>query len=394
MAQRIARFYWGILFAQVLALSMTSPIYSLYLREAGLSFAQLGFVNMCFMATIVVFEIPTGIVADVLGRKLSWLLSLLFSGLGMMLYSQMHSLPGFILAEVFVGIGLTFSSGALTAWVIDEISHHGGGISNIDVLGKGHTLGNLAHVAGALLGGFVGTITLSSVWLVGGALHLVIAVVSAKVMAENGWQRKKTSSTLARQMVAQWKEGYQSIRRHQNFAVLFVAGMILAFSVQGFNMQWAPHFRETLPIWGVGIFAAGMFAFLAAGSYLATRLNNRLASPKGMTLIFVSIAAPMVFAALFPPLWGMLPFMVHELGRGGWVTTGDVWVNNHLSTPHARATVLSVGSMMKSLGAVIGLLATGVIADRYGIPVSWLLGSGVIIMSTLIFRRLSTEKGG
>ena len=101
--------------------SFTFAVYVTFLLSRGLSLLDVNLVNTVYFATILLAEIPTGAIADVYGRKLSYIVSNILVGLGFFVYGNSSSLFGFLLAEIVVAIGATCESGAYQAWLIDSL---------------------------------------------------------------------------------------------------------------------------------------------------------------------------------------------------------------------------------------------------------------------------------
>lgn len=113
-----------------LAFAFSFATYVMFLISRGATLIEISLINISFMIAIAVSEIPTGIFADLVGRKHSFLISNLIMAAGLMIYFFSHNFWMFIAAEMIAGIGMTFRSGALEAWVVDAVAESGADISN------------------------------------------------------------------------------------------------------------------------------------------------------------------------------------------------------------------------------------------------------------------------
>src|SRR3712207_692447 len=156
-ARRIQRTYLTLLLGNTLAASFIWGINTLFLLDAGLSNLEAFAANAFFTAGMVIFEVPTGVVADTMGRRASYLLGTLTLSAGTVLYWLMWlwSAPfwAWALVSVVLGLGFTFFSGAVEAWLVDALRSSGydGGLE--PVFSKGLIVSGAAMLAGSVLGG-------------------------------------------------------------------------------------------------------------------------------------------------------------------------------------------------------------------------------------------------
>ena len=128
-ARRVQRVYLVLLLFHTLAASFIWGINTLFLLDAGLTNAQAFAANAFFTAGLVLFEVPTGVVADMRGRRLSYLLGTLTLALSTLLYLLMWRISApfsaWALASALLGLGFTFFSGAVQAWLVDALTAQG-----------------------------------------------------------------------------------------------------------------------------------------------------------------------------------------------------------------------------------------------------------------------------
>ena len=135
--QSVIRTYLSLTVLSTLSASFIWGVNTLFLLDAGLSNTEAFAANAFFTLGQVVFEVPTGVVADVRGRKLSFLLGAgtLFLSTLVYLYMWQVSAPfwAWAVASAFIGLGFTFFSGAVEAWLVDALNFHGYTESNAPV---------------------------------------------------------------------------------------------------------------------------------------------------------------------------------------------------------------------------------------------------------------------
>src|ERR687892_810990 len=125
----IQRTYLGLLLGNTLAASFIWGINTIFLLDAGLSNLEAFAANAFFTAGMVLFEVPTGIVADTVGRRMSYLLGTLTLSASTVLYVLLWQIHGpfweWALVSILLGLGFTFFSGAVGAWLVDAVSATG-----------------------------------------------------------------------------------------------------------------------------------------------------------------------------------------------------------------------------------------------------------------------------
>jgi len=124
MIKRIITKFLLVSLISVVLISLHATIYITYLTDAGLNFKEVGLVNLFYLLALFVLEIPGKIIINLLGKKVSLIVSAVLHGIGLGLYSIVYNLLGFISAEVFIAAGTVLASGALKSWLIDSSSFY------------------------------------------------------------------------------------------------------------------------------------------------------------------------------------------------------------------------------------------------------------------------------
>src|SRR3989344_7266973 len=161
--QSIQAIYLYLIFGNTLAASFIWGINTIFLLDAGLSNFEAFMANAFFTAGMVLFEVPTGIIADTYGRRMSYLLGAATLSISTILYLYMWQIHGpfwgWAASSILLGLGFTFFSGALEAWLVDAL-HATNFKGNLDgVFAKGQMVGGAAMLAGSILGGVVAQAT-------------------------------------------------------------------------------------------------------------------------------------------------------------------------------------------------------------------------------------------
>src|SRR6476661_277188 len=153
----IQRTYLLLMLGNTLAASFIWGINTIFLLDDGLSNAEAFAANAFFTAGMVIFEVPTGIVADTIGRRVSYLLGTVT--LSTVLYVALWHVEApfweWAVAAILLGLGFTFFSGAVEAWLVDALAATGFTGQMETVFGRGQIVSGAAMLVGSVAGGFI-----------------------------------------------------------------------------------------------------------------------------------------------------------------------------------------------------------------------------------------------
>jgi len=292
---------------------------------------------------VILLEVPTGVIADYLGRKrtLFWA-SILYAGsLGFYFFGTTFWI--FVVAELVAAIGTSLVSGADSAFVYDSLEAEGRESTYTEVMGKAGSIQLLSQGVSSVLGGLLGNISTRLTFMVS-VIPTIIGVGVAQSFDEPNQTRAEGKS--------QWSEiiksGFRFILQHPlaQWTVVFIA-LITAFDL---CVLWLyqPYMEMTgLPIVYFGI-AVASFNFVAA---IASRYADAfskffgdkilLAMPLTM-LIVLTLMSNVMFGMSFVFIWGL------QIIRG---IRGPILFRDFLEkvAPGERATVISVVSLVSRL---------------------------------------------
>ena len=191
-AAAVRRTYYVLGFGNTLAASLIWGINTIFLLDAGLDNLQAFAANAFFTAGMVLFEVPTGIVADAWGRRASYLLGIVTLVVATLLYVWLWRLHAAFLpwaaVSMLIGLGFTFFSGATEAWLIDALAATGHEGPVDPVFARGQVLGGIGTLAGSVGGGYLAQIAgLGAPFLLRAAVLVVMFVIAALIMHDLGF---------------------------------------------------------------------------------------------------------------------------------------------------------------------------------------------------------------
>ena len=367
-----------------------APVF--FIRELDFSPLELVLAGTALEVAYFLFEIPTGVVADTYGRRISAILGLLGLGIGFVVTGFAGGVGVVLAAAAFMGFTWTFKSGAEDAWITDEVGP--------EQVGRSFQLGAQAARIGALLGiGAAVVLALIDLRLpivAGGVVLVAFAAVLALVMPETNFRsaRREDLSALA-SMAGTAREGGGLIRRQPILLLIVGISFCLGVSDEGFDRLWEAQFLVEVGVPGfAGLDQVVWFGVLAAGATLlsllvAQPLVRRFAAmgPARMARsLFVFDALRIVgllafalagsFGVALAAFWGA------RLARSLAAPVHSTWLNANVADSRVRATVLSMTNVFESAGEWGGGPALGGIGNVFGIRAA-IAGSAAALVPAL-----------
>ncbi len=363
-----------------------------FIRELDMSPLQLVLAGTALEVAFFVFEIPTGIVADTYGRRLSTILGIAGLGLGFVATGAAGSVTVVLAAAAFMGFAWTFKSGAEEAWITDEVG--------TEHVGRSFQLGAQAGRAGTVLG-IGAAVALALVDLripivAGGVVLVLLAGALALVMPETGFTsaRREDVSALA-SMVGTARDGGGLIRRRPILVLIVGIGFCLGVSDEGFDRLWEAQFLLEVGVPGfAGLDQVVWFGVLAAGATLlsivvAQPLVKRFSAmgPRQLARALfafdaVRMAGLLVFAVAGSFTVALAAFWTARLARSLAAPVHTTWLNANVDESTVRATVISMTNVFESAGEWAGGPALGGIGNVLGVRAA-IAGSALALLPAL-----------
>ncbi|MBN8591551.1 MAG: MFS transporter [Anaerolineae bacterium] len=363
----------------------------------GLTPLQLVLVGTALEVTIFLFEVPTGVVADVYSRRLSLIIGYVIIGVGFLLSGLYATFEATLLGSALWGLGYTFTSGALQAWITDEVGVDQAGRAFI----RSAQLGHIVGIVGALIATALGSLMLNLPMILGGLLYIALAVFLAFVMPEHGFKpapREERNSF--QQMGKTLLEGGRAVRGSTILLAIMGIGLFVGLYSEGYDRLNTAHLLSfELPILGglqlpsvVWINLLGIIGGLLATAALQVvmkRLQTDHDAALARASFFISVvmvgglvafalAGNFVLAVLFQWVIGITRNLIEPLESN--------WINRQIQS-NVRATVISMRGQVDAIGQMAGGPPVGLVGERLGVRAA-LLTSAAILSPTILCYRL------
>lgn len=398
--QNIQNVYLVLTLLSTLAASFIWGINTLFLLDAGLNNTQAFAANAFFTAGMMVFEVPTGIIADMWGRRTSYLLGTVTLAVSTILYLLMWQLEipfiGWAVASVLLGLGFTFFSGATEAWLVDALKFTGYKGDLETVFAKGQIVTGIAMLTGSVAGGVVAQVSnLGTPYILRAAILGATAVFAWCFMKDLGFTPSRS-----KHVIKDTKKIFRDSFK-QGLGDPPVRWIMLAAPFSGGVGFYAFYAAQPylLELYGdseaYGI--AGLTAAIVAGAQIVgglsvkyiRRLFGRRTSviftatlASGTLLILVGVLHSFWAAVVLIMMWGLLFAAISPILQA---------YLNGLIPSSQRATVLSFNSLMDSSGGVVIQPALGKAADVWSYSASFMIAGTIQLFALpfiLLARRL------
>jgi MFS family permease len=371
---QVKQVYFGVTALTWLSVAIPLPIFVLYMQARGIDLFQLGIIMGVYSIVIVLLELPTGGLADAIGRKGVALLAhsiSLISGI-VMLFS--FSFAGFLLAMILNGIGRALASGTLDAWFVDSLQEAEPGIDLQPALAQAGTVTLLALGTGTLIGGLLprffsalpdeGTALLTplsttlilSLMLKILLIFAIIFAVKEKPLVAAGAGNWRSSFSQVPQIV---RESLLISRSNRSILLLMAAALVGGFSLAGVETFWQPQFANLLPAGESN--NSWIFGLIMAVSFLAGVLGNLFSIPISQRLGHR-----------------------HYLNMGVLNSPQETLVNQEIPASR-RTAMLSIQSLASYVGGFLGGILLGFIAQHNSINLAWFVAGTISMVSLLLY---------
>jgi len=389
-AQAVERTYLVLILLTTLASSFIWGINTIFLLDAGLNNAEAFAANAFFTAGMVLFEIPTGVVADTRGRRFSFVLgtvTLLFATLLYLVMWQVHApLWGWAIASILLGLGFTFFSGATEAWLVDALNATGYQGRLEHIFGRSQMVSGAAMLIGTVAGGIVAQLTnLGVPYIVRAAMLGVTMIVALRFMRDIGFKPDRAVSpgkAVRNVLRGSIDGGFRNPPvRWMMLGIPFTAGtgIYIFYAAQPYLLElYGDPTAYSIAGLASAIFAGVQIAAGLMVPWVLRIIRRRTDALIGGGVIGIGLLALLglspgfAVALIVLAVWSFIIAVTRPM-RSAFL--------NGVIPSEQRATVLSFDSLMGSAGGVVAQPALGRVADVSSYGASYLVAAGIQVVA-------------
>ncbi|MGU8266016.1 tetracycline efflux MFS transporter TetA(P) [Clostridium perfringens] len=390
MVNKLSAYKTYLLFSAITAMcfSLVATVMMVYHIEiVHLNPLQLILVGTTLELACFIFEIPTAIVADVYSRKLSIVIGGVLTGVGFILEGSISSFVFVLVAQIVWGLGSTFISGSLEAWIAEEEKN-----KDLDeIYIKGAQAGQIGAFIGIVLSTVIANFSVRLPIIVSGVLFIILALFLWLYMPENNFKPSAPGDlNTFKKMVYTFKSGLKIVKSKSIIMILLAVTLFYGLSSEGYDRLSNAHFLQdtTLPKLGnlssvtwFGIFGIlGMILSFIVMHFMAKNLKNEDNRKNGKLLLCINIlyiSSMLIFALTRNFSLMLIAYLATNTFRIINEPIFSAWLNGHIDD-NSRATVLSINGQMNSLGQILGGPIIGIIATNISVSI------GIVCTSLLV----------
>jgi DHA3 family tetracycline resistance protein-like MFS transporter len=386
--------------ATALFFSLVFSVSMVYQAETvGLTALQLVLVGTTLELSVFLFEIPTGVVADVYSRRLSIIIGLFLIGAGFLVEGAIPSFEAVLLCQVLWGIGYTFTSGATEAWITDEVGEQNAG----RVFARGSQVGSLVGLAGTVISVGLATIMLNLPIVLGGALFFVLACFLVLFMPETGFHPTPSEDRSSwQQMAHTFRAGVRVVRGRPVLLSILGIGLFYGLFSEGVDRLSTKHFLDNFAfpafgnfepvVWLGAISIVGGLLSTGATQIMLKRVNMSRSASLTKASFLVSgllVISLLGFALAGSFLAAVIAKWFINICRTLLGPLQTTWINQHVDSS-VRATIISMSGQVDAIGQLAGGPPVGWIGNtsiRAALVASSLILSPVLLLYARVMRR-------
>jgi len=380
---------------------VTNSLYEVTI--AGLTPLQLVLIGTTLEVSTFVFEVPTGIVADVYSRRLSIIIGYFLVGLGFLVEGFFPYFLPIVLAQAIWGLGYTFTSGAKQAWITDEIGEES---ANKLFIRTGR-FGAFAYLFGLGATMLIGANNVALSIRAGGIGILLTGIALAVIMPETGFHpTPKEDRNTWQHMWYVFKQGVGAVRSQPRLVNIVFIGLFYGLYSEGFdrlgvkllldNFQLPILFGSNHVAFFVGLEVIGTILYIYAIRFVEKRLDTSSSSAIGRSLFLVTgLITVALLSFAFSPILALAVFsmMAVNILRGISGPLQSTWINQKLDS-RVRATIHSIFGQVDAIGQITSGPTVGLIANALSVKLAVAI-SGLLLSPALLFvRRVNSQSTG
>lgn len=401
-ARRHIRVFQIHQFLDRLAMGLTVAVVALALTDRGMDLFQISLLFGVYALTTMTLELPFGGLADTVGRKPVFLAAVGASLVSLALFLSSSTFGVLALSFAFIGFGRALRSGTLDAWFVETFRAAAPGVDVQPALARAQWANAMGLGVGAVLGGLlpdvIGATGLRhgiSVYDVSYAASFVVmlGVLVFTLFAITETPRPPRPPArghgIARVAAVMREAGLLALN-HPTLSILLAALALMLMATNPVEVIWPTHARPMLlgdhANTVIGAVTAGYFFAIALGASLSPHVSRLFRRRHAATLaaILACLAVLQVVLAMQGGIAEFVGvFLLFSVMLGASETPASSILHSCVED-RQRSTMLSLRSLIQQLGAAMGLVMAGAMAEIWSTPIAWSVGAVVLLAAVAL----------
>ena len=383
------------------------PVLTLLQLEKGLNYFQIGITLATYSGATVILELPTGGLADSIGRKKVYLISLIVTFTSTIIILMVQSFMGMVIGFAVMGCARALSSGSMDAWFIDEFYKIEAKDKLQPALAKIGFCVPLGLGMGCLIAGWlpmhfghlmtpISGFTIYSSNLIAVGIMVIIQFLITLIIVKEELQSGHQSTLLKgfSQFPTIIKTSFQYGLKNRTVFLLLLTTFAWGVSISGLELLWQPRVKDIIKIegntWIFGILATGYFMADALGNVVVSKLCKIFKNSYSLILMYtrMTMGLFLLILAFQSRITGFTFFYWTLFIFNGMSNSPHAAIFNTAIPADKRSTLLSFESLFLQIGGLLGALIMGYLANTLSISIAWILGAVILLISSLAYAYL------
>ncbi len=412
-ARRHIRVFQVHQFLDRFAMGLTVAVVALALTDRGMGLFQISLLFGVYSLTTMALELPFGGLADNIGRKPVFLAAVVASMVSLVLFLSTRDFYVLALSFAFIGFGRALRSGTLDAWFVETFKAAAPNVDIQPALAKAQWANAMGLAVGAVLGGLLpdllGSVSESLGFSVYDVSYAASLAVMLGVFIYTWFFIVEKPRPLTPQAL---KQGFTTVPlvikdaslialRNPALSMLLAALVFFLMATNPVEVIWPTHAKPMLEAGYantvIGILTAAYFFSIAFGASLSPRISRIFRRRHATTLAvaFACLAGVQIALALQGSIVGFVTVFILYAVFLGLAETPASSILHRCIEDRQRSTMLSLRSLMQQLGAALGLILAGAIAEVTSTPTAWMVGAVFLVVAvfliSILAKRLTSE---
>jgi MFS family permease len=410
-ARRHIRVFQMHQFLDRFAMGLTVAVVALALTDRGMDIFQISLLFGVYAITTMAMELPFGGLADNIGRKPVFLAAVVASLVSLALFLSARDFYVLAVSFAFIGFGRALRSGTLDAWFVETFKANAPNVDVQPALAKAQWANAMGLAIGAIVGGILPDALGSVVQGLGFSIYdvsyaasfaVMIGVLIYTMLAITEEPRALSPGALKQGFAgvpSAIKQAGRLAIKHPTLSLLLTALAFFLMATNPVEVIWPTYAKPMLDQGfantAIGALTACYFFSIAFGASLSPHISRIFKRRPAVTLaaIFACLALVQVALAMQDGIGGFVGvFIVYSIILGASETPASSILHRCVDD-RQRSTMLSLRSLIQQLGAALGLVLVGAMAEVYSTPVAWVFGAGFLCLAAIVTGVLAMRLG-
>jgi MFS transporter, DHA3 family, tetracycline resistance protein len=363
-------------------------VYPLFLRSRGLSQLSTNIVYAVYVLVTFLTDVPTGAFADAVGRRMAVAVGCALHAVAFAIYFLSHDYWQFIAAACVDGLGTTFGNGPIDAWAIDALDKAGFEEPKDALFSRRYQVAQIMGMAATLAGAYLAQVNIAAPFLVNVVVWCTAGLIALALM-DGGSGRSGSMSQILSEIQRKSVDSTRLGFADRDLRWLATAGFLSALLWYGWGQEWQHYFNRGLHIGlgAVGWVSVSLIFAQIIGLEVAARLSGAYQHRSPIVAAGTGIATACVIVAGIANdhmMFALFAIMVATFTMGVVGPGVLAWFNEMIDGEN-RATLLSFGTTIQTLGGMVGLPLQGKLVDAFGTGTAWQIAGVVAMFQVLCY---------